>query len=240
MYDMKILEQEWKNYRKNKVKPYFIIGTVIVMASIFLFVFLHNKIDFERFGNPVKNFSNSIVKINSKNDITTSHVMLNKALKRLEIDKKVLHLDNIAQPVQHDTPDDILVDIPILDKEVQKSNGNHIQVERKNLHLNIIETASVSAYKDVEKRFYQSPDVDDALFLAKSYYKKENYEKSEYWALETNKIDENIEESLLIFVKSKIKLGRKNEAIGILMSYINKSGSKEAKDLLYQINNDQL
>ena len=103
------------------------------------------------------------------------------------------------------------------------------------MHLNIVETSSVSAYKDVAKRFKQTHDTDDSLFLARSYYRKGNYKKAEYWSLQTNKINRNIEESWLIFAKSKVKLGRKNEAIDILTKYIKKSNSAEGKSLLNKI-----
>ena len=92
----------------------------------------------------------------------------------------------------------------------------------------------------MEKRFLESHDIDDALFLARSYYKKGDYEKAASWALEINKLDEDMEEGLLIFVKSKVKMGRKNEAISILMTYVKKSDSQEAKKLLYLIENDKL
>ena len=110
-----------------------------------------------------------------------------------------------------------------------------IEEPRKKMHLDIIETTSVSAYKDVAKRFHQSHDTDDSLFLAKSYYRKGNYKKAEYWALQTNKVNDNIEESWLIFVSSKVKLGHKNEAIRILTTYIKRSNSAEARSLLYKI-----
>ena len=124
---------------------------------------------------------------------------------------------------------EIVEDIPI------PENVKTIKEPKVKMHLNIIETTSLSAYKDVAKRFNQSHDTDDSLFLAKSYYRKGNYKKAEYWALQTNKVNENIEESWLIFAKSKVKLGRKNEAIRILTVYIKKSNSVEAKSLLDKI-----
>ena len=49
-----------------------------------------------------------------------------------------------------------------------------------------------------------------------------------------------MEEGLLIFVKSKAKMGRKNEAISILTTYVKQSDSPVAKKLLYRIENDKL
>ncbi|MBD3791755.1 MAG: CDC27 family protein [Campylobacterales bacterium] len=103
------------------------------------------------------------------------------------------------------------------------------------MHLDILETSSVTAYKDVESRFYQTHDTDDSLFLAKSYFNRGEYKKAEYWALQTNKVDNTIEESWLLFAHAKAKLGQKQDAIKVLKSYIAKTNSIEAKRLLEQI-----
>jgi tetratricopeptide (TPR) repeat protein len=171
-----------------------------------------------------------------KGSILPEHdILVNEGLTRLEtldvsIEKSVESIDK---------SNEILVDIPVLDLKEE----SHIKVDdrnRKKVHLNIIETSSITAYEDVEKRFAQSHDIDDALFLARSYYKKGNYQKSESWAYEVNKLDSNLEEGLFIFIKSKVKLGRKNDALSILSNYLKKSNSNKAKNLLYKIENNKL
>jgi hypothetical protein len=166
---------------------------------------------------------------------TKSSVLVNDALDRLEMKENVI--DVVEKAVK--TPVNILVDVPLLDDQDQ-SSVQAIEADKPKMHLDIIETSSVTAYKDVEKRFLQSRELDDALFLARSYYKKGDYKKAEYWALETNKLDENSEESLLIFVKSKAKSGHRNEAVTILTTYIKESNSQEGKKLLNQIENNKL
>ena len=135
---------------------------------------------------------------------------------------------------------DSLVDIPILDVDEEEKIISTDSKSRKKIHLDIVETSSITAYEDVEKRFLQSRDIDDALFLAKSYYKRSNYEKAAYWALEVNKLDQNLEESVLIFVESKVRLGQKNEAILLLKNYLKKSHSEAGNILLGKIENDTL
>ena len=54
-----------------------------------------------------------------------------------------------------------------------------------------------------------------------------------------NKLDANLEESLFIFVQSKVKLGYLPESIAILKNYIRKSNSEEAKKLLNKIENNK-
>ncbi|GIT98200.1 CDC27 family protein [Sulfurovum sp. TSL1] len=245
MYDIKQLEDEWKRYRKKKLKPWYIgAGILVVLALVILFFQTNSKIDV----GALKSYFETSKEIQSPEkdesfkDSATSDKMkvketllLDEALGKLEVKENLIEMEDKVVKVH----DSILVDIPILDDTNEAPADEEIET-RKKIHLEIIDSTSVSGYKDVEKRFFESHDIDDALFLAKSYYKNGNYEKAEYWALETNKLDESKEESLLIFVKSKVKLGHKNEALSILNTYLKQSDSQEAKKLLYRIENDKL
>ncbi len=239
MYDVKQLEDEWKQYRKKKLRPWYIGILVLISISVPTAFFLVNeKVDFSVLKTYFKFSKNTLSHVETSSTKvmkTKSSVLVNDALDRLEMKKNVI--DVVGKAVK--TPVNILVDIPLLDDQDQ-SSVQAIQADKPKMHLDIIETSSVTAYKDVEKRFLQSRELDDALFLARSYYKKGDYKKAEYWALETNKLDENSEESLLIFVKSKAKLGHRNEAVTILTTYIKESNSQEGKKLLYQIENNKL
>ena len=243
MYDIKQLEEEWKRYRKKKLKPWFIGGLIVILFTVTaIFFFWGKNIDFSVLASYFENPEDSIVlegksrnisEIKGKNE--KSFVLLDDALTTLEVNDEV---NDITEKVVQE-PRNILVDIPLLEDE-NEAPVEELPETRKKMHLEIIESTSVKAYKDVERRFFESHDIDDALFLAQSYFKNGNYKKAEFWALQTNKLDEYNEESLLIFVKSKVKLDRKNEAMAILAAYIKKSDSQEAKKLLYQIENDKL
>lgn len=247
MYDIRPLEAEWKRYRKQRQKPWYIGGFIFLILSIVGITFFGNvNINMETFTRYFKTIKSNALPIVKE---VKSNVLLDDALETLEIEKPITieTVEKEPESSSIQTVDEkeskspkILVDIPILEKVKQPVNEKLSEDRGKKVHIEIIETSSVTAYKDVEKRFFQSHDIDDSLFLAKSYYKKGFYKKAEYWALETNKIDENIEDSLLIFVKSKAKLGHKNEAISILTKYISKSNSQEAKNILFKIKNDTL
>ncbi|TET87842.1 MAG: hypothetical protein E3J96_04545 [Sulfurovum sp.] len=238
MYDIKPLEEEWKRYKKKKMKPWYTLIFVIFLMLLISLIFLnYKKIDFLKF-----NDKSNVEIVTDKSTI----LLIDKALTTLEIKKskvseipKITEIKPMTVTSYENESMEIVEDIPILEdiKTIKEPRVKIKTVEksRKKMHLNIIETTSVSAYKDVAKRFNQSHDTDDSLFLAESYYRKGNYKKAEYWALQTNKVNGNIEESWLIFVKSKVKLGRKNEAIRILTAYIKKSNSVEAKSLLHKI-----
>ncbi len=243
MYDIKQLEHEWKQYRKRKLKPWYIgsliLFVLIAPATIFL---INDKIDFGKWKSYFEASKEmSSQEVSTKDSLDTKEmnvkqsVLIDDALNRLEVKENVIDIsDKVVK-----NPLNILVDIPVLDDTNEFIAEEAPQAKNK-IHLEIIESTSVTAYGDVEKRFLESHDIDDALFLARSYYKKGDYEKAVYWALEINKLDEDMEEGLLIFVKSKVKMGRKNEAISILTTYVKKSDSHEAKKLLYQIENDKL
>ena len=245
MYDMKPLEEKWLKYQTKKRKPLylFFIVSIIILFSI---LFLLNKNDikfnvFENFFATGNNVSNNLTPLSNKH--ASSFLLLNSALTRLEIleshtsDPLKFGKNSVSN---NTTTTDMLVDIPILDENSENIASKDDNVRSKGkVHLDIIETTSISAYEDVEKRFHQSRNIDDALFLAKSYYKKGNYKKAEQWAFETNQLDSTLEESFLIFVKSKMKLGQKNEVISILNQYLKHNNSKDARVLLEKIKNEQ-
>lgn len=243
MYDINQLEYDWKKYRKKKLRPWYIgsLTLLVLIASVTLFL-MNEKIDFSVWKSYFKTSKEMFPLEEKSKDILVSKekkvkdiVLLDDALNILEVKDNVIGISDkvVKEPLN------ILVDIPVLDDTKEHIVEDVSQV-RKKMHLEIIESTSVTAYKDVEKRFLESHDIDDALFLARSYYKKGDYEKAAYWALEINKLDEDMEEGLLIFVKSKAKMGRKNEAISILTTYVKKSDSQEATKLLYRIKNDKL
>ncbi len=93
-----------------------------------------------------------------------------------------------------------------------------------------------SDYKEVmKKKFEENRNPREALLLAKVYYKENNYIQAEEWALRANKLDKGLDESWLLFAKSKAKLGKRKEALNILSSYYKKSKSVQARELISKI-----
>jgi len=241
MYDIKPLEEQWLRYRAKKRKPWYIFfGTFMGILLVISFLFRSNSINMNIIENA---FTRIKTLVDANTHLTKKYnnnfTLLNGSIEKLdtlesstsELMKSKLNSDTNA------TSGDVLVDIPILDEDGENIVNRDSSVHKRKVHLDISETTSSSAYKDVEKRFYQSGDIVDALFLAKSYYKRGDYNKAEQWAFEANQIDDTLEESFLIFVKSKLKLGQKNEATSILNQYLKHVNSKDARDLLEKIKN---
>ncbi len=101
-------------------------------------------------------------------------------------------------------------------------------------------STSVNYVEKIKAKFQRSNNPRDALLLAKLYYKKSDFQSAEQWALSANKLDNNLEESWLLFAKSKAKLGKNHEALKILVSYYKKSKSTKAKALIMAIKRGQI
>ncbi|NOR55079.1 MAG: hypothetical protein GQ531_02615 [Sulfurovum sp.] len=231
MHDISTLETQWKQYKAKQRKPYYIASFAVVILSTTFFILKPGSFSDFSFNISLLSFDRVNTRDMAYNRKSENATLLNGGLKHLEggIEKTSQQIELTIEP------EETLVDIPILDLSGGQQSTKVHRSKNIKMNLEIIETSSISAYRDVEERFLKSKDIDDAFFLAKSYFNKGDYEKSGYWALETNKLDASHEESLLIFAESKVKLGQKSEGISILKRYIGKTNSSAARNLLGKI-----
>ena len=232
MYDIKPLEAQWERYNRKRKKPFYLYTLVLMfLVGIATLLFLNQAFILDKFKEST-----------SDKDVATvsSPVVLDVALGTLALKKEghnsnTILLETQKKPIiRNDNnpmePGDVFIEVSdagSIEEEttvIRKKPKKKIQIE--------VTEISYSSYKAIEERFSDSPDSDDSLFLARGYYKKKNYSKAAYWALQTNKLDGGIEESWLIFARSKAKIGQKNEALRVLSEYVKKSNSSEAKKLL--------
>ncbi len=108
-------------------------------------------------------------------------------------------------------------------------------VEKRQKKLTITKNKNDSDLKDVIRRFKKNKNPALSLFVAKRYYELEQYQKSYNYALMTNEIDKNIDESWIIFSKSLVKLGQHELATVTLKSYLKTTKSTPAEVLLRKI-----
>lgn len=120
-------------------------------------------------------------------------------------------------------------------KVVKKQTAKKKQTKVRSSKINISTRQTQDDIKNVIKRFKNNNNPALSLFVAKKYYKLGNYRKSYDYALITNNINNEIEDSWLIFAKSLVKLKKKDLAIKTLKKYIRHSRSGNAKVLLDDI-----
>jgi tetratricopeptide (TPR) repeat protein len=219
MSEIEELEKSWKIYQRKKRQP--LLFFILVLSIILLYFFTNKDILKREF-----TYFNKTISSNTKNIILNSEFKTIITKSTLPVKEKNSTLNN---------EENRFIDIPILnDTEISAP-----LLREKKSKFTIFKTSSATAYKDVEKRFFHTHEIDDAFFLAKSYYSNKSYEKAKFWALEVNKLDPNHEESLLIFIQSIIYLGNKNEGISLLEKLIKNTNSDKAKVLLHKIENNK-
>lgn len=98
-----------------------------------------------------------------------------------------------------------------------------------------IESQEVNSIKYLKERFEKSHNIIFALMLSEEYYIAKNYQDSNKWSIVANTIDADNEKSWILFAKSKLKLGQKQDAIASLEAYLKHNKSKAAQSLLTQI-----
>jgi len=226
MHDIRQLEEAWKRYRRKKMRPW-VIGTAsfVVLAGIG-FVALQKG-----FTLPSSSFDFSF---GTKEEYVTKKQKPESKTPKVVAAFVSPALTQLLAKEQTNVSDSPLEEVP-------EEELDYISSAPKPVHIEVIDASSAkSSLNEIERRFKLAHDTDDSLFLAKSYYKKGWYKKAEYWALQTNKIDPNIEESWLIFASAQAKQGKKNSAISVLNSYIRRRNSAEARVLLQKIKEDRL
>ncbi len=116
----------------------------------------------------------------------------------------------------------------------QKSTQKDETVPAKK-DMRISHHRDISDIQGVIKRFKKNKNPALSLFVAKRYYSIGNYQQSYNYALMTNELNSEIEDSWMIFAKSLVKLDQKEMAIKTLNTYIEESQSINAKILLESI-----
>jgi tetratricopeptide (TPR) repeat protein len=238
MLDIRDLEEAWKKYNRKRKRPIYIgfFSMLLLAVGIGVTQYKHINSNFS-IGNLINttdvNKTKDVEvkgdnKVDNKVDIL---FLLNSKFNQLESQHNNVEGHRKSTHVNAKTSD-----LPI-DEDDLFTETDISKPVIKQKPISIIKVANSNAYKDVEKRFRRSHNINDSIFLATMYYKKRNYQKAIYWSMQTNKLDNNIEESWLTFAKSKVKLGRKNEAIRVLKAYIKRSNSYEAKKLLKKLEN---
>jgi len=229
MYDITEIEAQWRKYKRKKILiPSGILLLVILLLGVAWLFWPEQSVQAHDTGKGAKVVNLSPVTPVSHNP-----------------DKSV---PEHTPPPSTRVP--LSTEVPSVAQTSQRKKGWHMTFEgeaskkanttppRKSLrHIDIHVSAKKNTLtvQEMEKRFRLSQDKDDSLFLARYYLDKKQYSKALDWALETNKLDSDIEESWLIFARAKARMGQRMEAIRVLQAYFDRSGSPKAKDLLDKI-----
>jgi hypothetical protein len=168
---------------------------------------------------------------------------------KLESIEKNLNGNNIDLTVSEGDFDGLaeldLSDIEILEKDqmatadVKKAAPKKAVIETApSVHKKkkvFISSQNIASLSFIKKKFYATNNIAFSLLLSEKFLEKKEYEKALKWALISNEIDENSEKSWILFAKSKVKLGKKQDAINALTIYLKNNNSTKVKKILDDI-----
>lgn len=263
MRSVDALEEKWKIYKYKQFAPYMV--ATILLVAIFIYFLLKddaNKkkpVDFEVI-SATPNIDKEIVErkiplaIHGDLNALEPELIYNTVVEKICVKRPIVDYiesftDNNISIVESGVINSEKIDETKSFVESNKNSNNEVclalpamKVDEKYVKPAKIKFDTIdngNALSDIMRRFNQSKDPNDALFLSNSFYESGDYAKSLFWAIETNKITEDIEDGWLLMAKSKAKLGDKNEAIRILKAYSTKKTSNEALDLANRIESNE-
>lgn len=178
----------------------------------------------------------------SKIDTTTpknysSEVISNKKKEVTVIEEVKPTIQEVKPTIQEIKP--IVITQEIREEKIEPVKTEKIETppvkEEKKGSVSISHRDEQKDIADVIKRFNINHNPALSLFVAKKYYQLGDYEQAYNYALMTNDINKNIEESWIVFAKSLVKLNKKEMAVETLKKYISYSNSPQAKQLLDEI-----
>jgi len=256
MYDIDALEQSWKRYRRKRLLAYGVGAVLVLAAGAGLLYFLKDRITLTAYDE-----NRSRPKVGEHRDRTGASKGPGQSV---AANVPVRSGGVLAPTVPSLTPSDSPVrerpkhdaeskeemlssSSPAESAEPKKPKMTIIVSDRQGhtlssggsgtpaVKLKVTEAQNRQVVRQIEKRFRVTRDYDDAIYLAKHYYRKHQYKKAEYWAMQANTIDSTQEESWMLFGKAKAKRGMRADALKVLQAYYDRTGSMRVKDLIDRI-----
>jgi len=255
MYDIPELEKKWRKYKRNQIKkPILITLTMsLILAGVgaVSYTYFYKKstkeVDIAKTNTSqtpsnttskvAVNTSNApaiIIKRESQKD-TNALINTKPTTQTTNVNNNDNNIDlSKATIVKPNVPDDEIRVIGFdnkKEKEEIKNKYADILIPKKSTE----EIALREKISELEEKFQTSQDPQDSLEIAKYYYQLKEYKKAENWAVNTNNIDGDIEDSWIIFAKARAKQGFRTDAIKVLQSFYDETNSQKAKILLDKI-----
>jgi tetratricopeptide (TPR) repeat protein len=247
--DIPSLERKWLKY---KIKSYLPHSMAILLGAITLVVItlflnstnqtsvdnnqtvLHEKVPLKP--NSIKNPSNEVTLEPSMQFMQTlSPVAIESTISTTQPKPP---LSKVALPQKTPPPTAASKSVVLIapPSPTSVTSAPIVNTKKPNIRL----SSNAIDIGEIEERFKNNPSPQLGLYLARYYYELKDYNEAYNYALKTNSINKDVEESWLIFSKSLIKLGRVEQAKKTLQYYISQSQSENAKDLLNSIEQGSL
>jgi len=251
MLNITDLEKRWFKYKIKSFMPYIVLLSLLIIIVISYFLFALSTEEKKDANSSLKNnvIKKQTIPVKKRQTITANkhsskqkdvHISTdnNRSTRVLSpsmdfmttFTQKPLYMQKQRQTPQYRTISQKKK------KNVKKSPHKQKKVEVIAVpHITIIKQNTAHDIKNILSRFQKDKNPALSLFLAKKYYELKDYEKASQYALITNQLNSNIEDSWIIFAKTLVKTHHKQKAINVLTKYIRSSHSTNAALLLHSI-----
>jgi len=240
------LERKWLHYKIKSFLPYIIGGLFLIIGL--------SIISYTQLKEPKKTSKNIVLAKKTIEPKIVVHTTVPKTIQKSpNIQKSPIQpqiqpqIQTILQPSMHflskiGTEDkNITLETKFSKENTIKTNiqpnelENTQRTNQEKSHIIIERKETKNDINEIIKRFKKNHNPALSLFIAKKYYELGDYHKAYNYALITNQINEDIEDSWIIFAKSLVKMKKKNTAVKTLREYIRYSHSSSAEILLNEI-----
>ncbi len=219
MYDIEELEKKWLKYRRRKLTiiASSVIFTISLVGGISYFILNSSRGDKLQKTEVVKKDT-----VSKDEDIIVKRK--DKRAEGMNVEVPSMKKDETQKSASFDNEE--------MASTAQSETETRATKPKPKLDIVISEPKNRSVIKEIQKRFQESKNYDDAIYLAEYYYSRKDYKKAGYWAMQANIVDSIPEDSWMIFAKAKAKSGHRVEALKVLNAYYNKTGSTNALELI--------
>ena len=251
MLDISKLERRWLKYKLKTILPY-TLASIVLLAMIISIPFIFSKTAAEM---PLSSEKKITLQTNSpiieKNTSNNSDMILEPSMQFMQTMEIPLS-QNALQPATATVPHKSSA---ITDQKTVSSSLKPVavaEVSKPSIPpVHTVQTApakeKISSVKkgdaafnihEIEERFKNNLNANLGLYIAHYHYEHGNYAEAYNYALRTNAINNTLDENWLIFAKSLVKLGKKEQAKKTLQLYISNSNSDSAKSYLDILNKE--
>jgi len=199
---------------KNFVKTFTMLMVLIIAVSLFLIY-------------------HSIYQVN---DVDTLRQSIQKDMLKLGVVEKELNGNTISLEVLEDNFNEFseqellemaaqerILSKPVVvqhEKEEKVKSASHPKIEITSTPIMTKKSSSPRSLKSLKKKFYATNNPKYALQIAQRFYNAQRYKEALKWSLIANEVDEQKPESWIMFAKTKMKMGKKQDAINVLNAYL--------------------
>ncbi|SFV52288.1 Transformation system protein [hydrothermal vent metagenome] len=239
MLNIPELEKRWLHYKIKSYLPISLIILLLIVSGSLIYSFFPLSSAKKREQTPLaqkvpQKREDKVITIPKKREIKETlpdiASLNNKEKEKISPLSPSMHfIQKLKTVSQTDT-----IASPPTDKENRVAN-REIKPKAPKGKITIIKQDTKRDIQNILKRFEKEKNPALSLFLARKYYALGNYKAALKYALITNQLNKDIDESWIIFSKTLVKMHHKEKAINILRQYIQNSQSTNAAILLQNI-----